>query len=461
MAESHIYRLSSIDQSLIRIYIRYCLCFPCNATDIEAVTTRLAVSVNRTVAHLPILAGTVQPIESNDQSGRLEVKVRLDQINNFEAHVKHHGATAHLPSYQELSTIGMPPSELIREEFTPHADNPNPEGSPVFAIQANFIRGGLILVLYLHHSVADIHGLARIMRDMSSDIPRRELTDGDLRADSLEQSRLRDRLSGSRGVKVDLAAQPEYNEHITDEENGAPDLQTLRGCCCILGFNLNLIDGTKSLVNERSHPYHKESEIPISGYNCLVAILWEALIRASTQGPPDEQQTSTLITPVNVRHKIDPPLSDEFFGNAGVHACAKSAVLHLGMPYELTNLSHIARAIRTSTANITERDVRTAIAAINKREGTLENCIPTHNVDTTLVITSWADLPLDEAHLGLGLGKPQWGRKLGRTQSMYGCIVLPVKREEGTWEVTVHLSENAMARLLRDEGLMKFVKWVA
>lgn len=131
------------------------------------------------------------------------------------------------------------------------------------------------------------------------------------------------------------------------------------------------------------------------------------------------------------------------------------------MPLELSSIQHAASLIRSSIANVDEHYVRVAIAAINQRQEIMENTIPSHRFDTSLVITSWADLPLAEAHLGLGLGKPEWGRKLGRTHSAFGCIVLPVKREKGVWEVTVQLTEDVVNRLLKDEGLMKFVKWVS
>ena len=52
--------------------------------------------------------------------------------------------------------------------------------------------------------MADVHGLAAVVRAMSVD--KRPISQVSLQADAQEQSRIRDRLSGSRGVKAEGGA---------------------------------------------------------------------------------------------------------------------------------------------------------------------------------------------------------------------------------------------------------------
>ena len=106
--------------------------------------------------------------------------------------------------------------------------------------------------------------------------------------------------------------------------------------------------------------------------------------------------------------------------------------------------------------------VRAKIDALQAVSDPGKATISNISFDTSLVITSWADLPTSECEAGLnsGLGAPQFGRKIRRSHSAYGCIVLPVSRDEGSWEVQAALTQSVMARLLSDEGLMKFVKHV-
>ncbi|KAK5136218.1 hypothetical protein LTR08_003825 [Meristemomyces frigidus] len=459
MAEMHTYKLSSIDQSVVKTYIRYCLCYPCQDYEVLQVTKRLQAAVKRVVTHLPILAGTVHSVAGDGQRGCLEVSVSLNQVNTFAATTKDLHSNTHISTYQQLSAAAMPPSELVGDDFTPVPDTPSDSG-PVFVVQGSFIRGGLIVALYLHHSVADISSLGTIMREMSSDLPSCKLTNDDLRHDALEQTRLRDRLSGSRGVKS--VEHPEHTLSLTNEVSEVTQADSQRPCCCVVGFSLKIIEGTKEMINERFHYYHQGSPIRLTGFDVMAAILWKAISRASWQEEPvAEGQQSSLTIPVNIRNRIEPPLDNDFFGNAVVPADVHQAILRLRLPFELTDIQHTAWLIRTSMAAVTEPYVRSVIAAINAREDVVENVTPSHKSGSSLVITSWADLPLDEAELTLGIGRPEWGRTSGREHAASGCIVLPVKREQDLWESTVQLTEDVMERLLKDEGFMKFVNWVA
>lgn len=53
MADTVTYRLSSIDQSFIRAYVRYSLCFPCDDGEAvrQQVVANLMVSVKRAISN--------------------------------------------------------------------------------------------------------------------------------------------------------------------------------------------------------------------------------------------------------------------------------------------------------------------------------------------------------------------------------------------------------------------------
>lgn len=195
MAEQHIYPLSSIDQSLIRSYIRYCLCWPCSpGLEINTAIGRLHVAVERAIAHLPNLAGNVHAIpetglKSSAQArrGRVEVRVSLREVCEFQAEVRYVDYYKLWHNCSSLSRDRMPPARLIVKALTPLPDTPKSlaDSAPVFAVQANIINGGLLVALYLHHSVADIHGLGQIIRLMSSNAVPRTMNDEVLRGDAV------------------------------------------------------------------------------------------------------------------------------------------------------------------------------------------------------------------------------------------------------------------------------------
>lgn len=199
MEDTVLYQLSSIDQSLIRTHIRLALCFPCKPSQAEVVADRLSRSVRRAVSYMPILAGKVYSVgcESNTldswsksnstagtypiQRGRVEVRVSLVDAQNFQVKFQYLGAEFP-PTYRSLAAQGMPATALIDEArvLTPLPDMPLEEGSPVFAVQGNFLEGGgLIAVLYLHHSAVDLQGLITAVRFMSVSedvLPTRRIT---------------------------------------------------------------------------------------------------------------------------------------------------------------------------------------------------------------------------------------------------------------------------------------------
>ena len=137
--------------------------------------------------------------------------------------------------------------------------------------------------------------------------------------------------------------------------------------------------------------------------------------------------------------------------------------MELETPFGLAALAHTARLVRVAVGRIMEVVIQAKIAVINSLVDVSEAAVSNRRFDANLVVTSWADLPItgEGAGSGLGLGAPAWGRKMGRANEGFGCIVLPVRREEGVWEVQVTLTEEVMERLLADGGLMRFVTWVA
>ncbi|KAK0271817.1 hypothetical protein LTR35_013293 [Friedmanniomyces endolithicus] len=453
MAELHTYCLSSIDQSLIRCYVRYCLCFPCNATEVDTAIASLHNAVERLITHLPILAGTIRPVPEPDpgpipaQKGRLHAQVSLQNASNFRATVRYLDQNNFRQTYSHLAQSRMPPAHLTNAALTPLPDAPDndAESAPILAAQANVIEGGLLV------------GLAQIIQLLSSsNTATRTLSDDTLRTDAKTQSTLRARLSGLWGANK---ANP------TEHNSGAATLRQepsqLTGCergvCHILAFDLATLEQTKATLN----PIH------IFAFDCVAAILWKAITRAAwPRGSPENEpgRSVRLTIPVGIRSRLpSSSLPREYFGNAVLHAETSSRIAELRTPCDLAALGHTARQVRVAVQRITEGVLEAKIAAINSLEDVSEAAVSNRRFDANLVITSWADLPSTEegAGLGLGLGAPAWGRKIGRAHEGFGCIFLPLGREEGVWEVQVTLTEEVMERLLADEGLMRFVSWVA
>lgn len=162
MADTITYRLSSIDQSIIRAYTRYSLIFPCGneATTREQVVTNLMASVKRAIyktcvnhnkarryvdlliVSRPILAGKIHAIEDGNeaalrdsalhdsisiegikQAGRVEARVTLAQVNAFKPTINVPSVEDFPHKYEDLAAANMPAAAFINEALTPLPDS--------------------------------------------------------------------------------------------------------------------------------------------------------------------------------------------------------------------------------------------------------------------------------------------------------------------------------------------------
>lgn len=112
---------------------------------------------------------------------------------------------------------------------------------------------------------------------------------------------------------------------------------------------------------------------------------------------------STLTVPINIRNKMNPRLYKDSIGNSIAHATTRTSALQLTTPIELSNLCDLVKLIRKSITATNSRSIRSKVATFNVCEAVDGISIPSKNFDYNLVITSWDDIALGDAHLGLGM----------------------------------------------------------
>ena len=106
-----------------------------------------------------------------------------------------------------------------------------------------------------------------------------------------------------------------------------------------------------------------------------------------------------------------------------------------------------------------EPKVRSTIAAINRASDVSRVAMHGIRLASDLAIWNWADLNLEQAKLGLGLGAPGFGRQVSTSVDTFiGCIVHTQREEAGSWDVTVQLPLPTMQNLRSDVGFMNFVR---
>lgn len=386
--------------------------------------------------------------EDTDGHGYVEVQVRLDGAP-FQPIVKHWTPDECPKSYDEFEAEGMPPGAFLGRFLAP---DPVQGQHPVFAVHGNFIKGGVFVVISLHHSVADVHGLAAVVHSMSSTDDMSPASEASLHADAKEQSRIRDRLSGSRGVKASHLKHSGYNKSVTPLSNISTKSTPLS--CRILTFDLDKVLEVTEMVNERSALGIGQPFAKVRPIECLIAMLWKAITRARRLRTESEHQ-SNLKVEVDMRRRMDPPLHN-YIGNACFPAIVEAPGARLNLPVDVGTLTTTSQNVHGMIAAVTESQMRSVIAAINEVPDIRRINRNPVLTDSDVLVTDWSGLPIEgEATMGLGLGDAQYVRSVSSDQPSHGCRIMP--QRHGAWDVVVQYDEEILGHLLDEEVGVPFV----
>ncbi|CAH8381674.1 unnamed protein product [Eruca vesicaria subsp. sativa] len=163
-------------------------------------------------------------------------------------------------------------------------------------------------------------------------------------------------------------------------------------------------------------------------FEALAAHTWCSWARSL--GFPLTMQVKLLFS-VNMRKKLTPQLPQGYYGNGFVLACAESKVQDLVNG----NIYHPVKLIQDAKARITDEYVRSTIDL-------LEDKTVKTDVSSSLVISQWARLGLEE--LNFGEGKPMY---MGSLVSNIYCLFLPVAGNCDAIRVQVSLPKDILRRL--------------
>jgi hypothetical protein len=458
------FTLSTLDREAPRSYIRYALTFACDAAQAAAAVEKLQKATKRLVSEIPMLAGVVA---TSVQANPI-ITVTLQQVNDFEATIA--DLKNEHQNYAAVRRQGIAPRYIFDITSTSLASDLIGDTNPCCIIQANLVGGGLILVINLHHAVADICGVATILRLMSEGLPARELSEESLNLEAVAISQARARLSSGFGAPAFLATarDVEQRRQLSRQQYGtpsdsntptesasdsSPDASSNRAV--VLRFKLSIIVQIANMIKTRRSLRNTNPADKITLREVLIAILWQAYVRARWSSGTRHTARSSVSFPVDIRPHIVPELEPHWMGNAEVTTIATEDTTRLYMPYDLTPIERTATIIHGS-ANSVSSDLitRSRIELINESASTPDR------PETQLVVHDWTPVPVmleHEMDPGLGLGRPDAIRRTGRTLGANEVVLLPEDHQAQAWDVQVELQRDWMSAMLMDEQLRRFV----
>lgn len=468
--------LTPLDHIIPPCYVRFFLGFP--VRDVAAALAQIQAGTALLIEQLPFLAGdlalsetpgatkgllSIRPSAANGlESGVLSVKAHdalLEQCTTTASHTEQRGTA-------DESYLPLP--------FFPDVDRP----VPIFRLQINTLRDGLILGFVFHHGAVDATGLGVVVQQLADCCREPGVRTGQnntRRTGVDQQHAAREQLAGSR---ADSSQRRDHSAEFPVVASLPADLNSIKKVLLQTAnemstryFRLSsrVVDELKQRLNHilavrRPSSSHRTSWV--SGNDTVVSLLWMCLNRSRHSGrdasPP---KVSQICMAVNVRGRLQPPIPASYIGNGIVllrESVDMQTFLHpqdncsmVGLCKDskqdefeasLWAICEVASQIRQSLNGIDDGYVR----SVNSYLGEIEDLSTISFSQSDFHISSWREIGIYQADFGGELGHPADMRVPdGMIDGQF--YILPKRQlEDGFWEVHVTIHRDTMATLCAD-----------
>ena len=313
-------KLSPLDQYMVRVILPMMCIFQLDSTaNRPDILQSLRAGLVHTIDEINILAAYVVPENAEQDSIQLEYEkdagVLFYEKDLPEVH------------FSDLAARRFPFSEMHASRFCPKPLG-HTRRSPVMTIQATFITGGLVLAFNGHHSVLDAQALGTFAETWARHVcaesggllvrASERLSPDVFNGSSLFAGRSNKQLSDFQTYwPAPSCPFQKVQRHILesavsgDREQQKPLIELSHWI-----LSPQAMDQLKQAAQPPSHGN------PIMTENAIIsALVWRHITRARHRAGFDVV-SSSLLSSVNVRRRIDPPLPLEYVGNAIVLARA-------------------------------------------------------------------------------------------------------------------------------------------
>lgn len=472
-------------------------------SDVSAVKEALRSGLARTFEALPLLSGTVQLAHKAVQQGTLCVGAPWNSASD----VFHARDLRHIKelNYADLRSRHFPVQALDKSTLLPMTDIEAREKA-VMLVQVNFIKGGIIVGLCLHHSFTDGNGMAAVAKVWAA------CCKGEDRSllvtpDMIERERL---MRVGEGANLEdfphLALLPmerplreatitrgllawihdtifgwlmiRLHSWIMRKSSG----RTVRGIPAssnmpIFFFSKSRLAELKDMASQKRCDEDRDSWISTNDALCsLLGCCILSTHRASGEhdGGQIEDKDTEIVTKrdreaviavvVNFRPFLEPPLPSDYIGNA-------FSLIRIALPLKTieptpSRITEIARLIRSDLKQLHPGYVDRLKSALQSVPD-ISRVVPRLPLSQpTIAITSWRNQSLYDLDWGNVIGSKiervrDW--RLEPTKNL--VIIMPELKapsfvgEDGGCEVAIAL-ESGQIELLREDRLFnRFAQW--
>lgn len=475
---ANLWTLGPLDDIMPDIDNCHVLCFPCPNHHQPRTGAVLRHAYGRLVKETPVLGGFILPcndgtsrpgtktLQAPDSSPGLEVKNATEEVNL---------------SYQDLKALGMPRRYLPPSLVMPSRATSDSGIRRTTAARATFVDGGCFLAFNTSHALMDGTSVINVMAALAKHA-------ADICIAANDDEVLPD---ANTGPEPGLT--PRFGPTPSDLETLNPNVPSSRYDTLkrnprswqMLGLDYRPREESSTVLAAKLPPMDPVTRILsisndgiqrlkdrcsaeaaandpaqwVSTADSLAAILWSSIVRARTRNPEQkagEATLSTLMTAMDVRRLLQPPISSTYLGNGVLYTRSESTTQELSGPLSWGSVAQLVRAsLREHQKPEVMRETLELAASIPDASA------------LGLLYPTWLanDIVLSSIY-GLGFYELNWGRTFGgqETADFFRfplgifdgiCFVLP-RRRDGSAEIQVTMQSEHMQNLLDDVEFRSF-----
>lgn len=443
-------------QPLLKIYTQICLCYPLSSDEynIAKVTQILKKGLDVLAANFPWLAGQV--IEENgiikivpfEKTPRLVIKDLRQNAWNWEMMQQKNFPFSMLDEsiFCPRNTIPGMPNETEEQKNT----------APVLYIQASFIDGGLILSFVAHHGTMDMTGQGHVIDLFSKACSNTTFTDKELQWGNCERVNIIPFLDDSWHPGAEFEHQvvkpqtslPAKSDDMTEQQSSSPAASSW----AYFSFSTDSLSSLKSIASESLFGGVEY----ISTDDAVTAFIWQATIRARLPRL-DPNLTVNFARAVDARRYLEvPPEYPGLVQNMTYHS---SPVQELVDEKLGVIASHFRMRVDPKQSKLAYETRALATMMMRSDDKSSLSFTASLNLDSDIMLSSWAKVNCYSLDFGLGLGLPVAVRRPQFT-AVESLMYLMPRRPDGEYVAGLCLREEDMERLKTDQEFAKYATFI-
>jgi hypothetical protein len=444
----------------LNIYTQISLVYPSEEpSNTDKIVTILQYGLEKLGQSFPWTAGQVLPNESSVENA-VTFSIRPFQ-KSATLSIKDLRQDATAPTLVDFRKANFPFRMFQERTVAPRMTFPKPDEEeliPVFAVQVNFIKGGMVLTFAGQHQCMDMTGLGEGIRLLDKACKGEDFTEEEIRVGNLDR----------RGT-IPLIEDESYkdDEHLAKqipkpktttpvaESNDSPSIQ--EAVWRYFSFSNSSLTEMKKLANESLSNEASPGVKFVSTDDVLTAFIFRSVIRARQSQFSSSVATATLARAVDIRRYLSiPPAYPGTVQNMSYLTMPIPNIVNSSTSATLALLASKLRADVDPGTSTLGRNTRALVTLLEKSgDMNAASITATLDLNVDIMLSSWASIPCYDMEFGLGLGKPEAVRR-PEFETVESLLYFMPKRKDGEICVAVCLSVADMEKLKGDEDMMKY-----